>query len=43
MKETLNKFIEVDTELSSKYYEFLKNLILTSSAILSAIISLTDT
>ena len=43
MKEILNKFIEIDTELSSKYYEFLKNLILTSSAILVAIVSLTDT
>lgn len=43
MKEILNKFVEVDTELTSKYYEFLKNLILTSSAILVAIISLTDT
>lgn len=43
MKEILIKFIEIDTELSSKYYEFLKNLILTSSAILVAIISLTNT
>ena len=43
MKEIIEKFIEVDTELTSKYYDFLKNLILTSSAILVAIISLTNT
>lgn len=42
MKEILKQFIEVDTELSSKYYEFLKNLVLVSVGILTAIILLTD-
>lgn len=38
----MNKFIEIDNELTLKYYEFIKNLILISIGILTAIISLID-
>ncbi|MCG8803990.1 hypothetical protein [Tenacibaculum finnmarkense] len=40
--ELTEKFFEIDNELSQKYYSFLKNLLISSSGFITAIIVFTD-
>lgn len=40
--ELTEKFLEIDNELSQKYYSFLKNLLISSSGFITAIIVFTD-
>jgi len=41
LSETINKFIILDNSLTQKYYSFIKNLVITSTGLLTAIISFT--
>ena len=40
--ELNNKFVEIDNELSQKYYAFLRNLLISSTGFITAIIVFTD-